>query len=82
MSEPTKIDTGGPAFPCPATGQREGDTSLTIRDWFASQPMNEQEFSMLRDAYFSTPREADAVSVQTLRYFHADRMIAARKESP
>lgn len=81
----TKND-GGPAFPRPFSsldGNPEHGVSveqngMTLRDWFAGMPLNEQEITLLRCAYESDHPEATPYTLSCLRYFHADRMLTER----
>lgn len=87
----SKINDGGPAFPASVSmiGDREGSAvmdsvnrglgGMSLRDWFAGQALTDQQMSMLADAYCAK-MGGNTVSPQTLRYFHADAMLAARAE--
>lgn len=82
MSSEKKIDDGGPAFPCEG-GSNSGlhpDPGMSIRDWFSGQALTDEQMRMLEDQWRAAKQNwADPVSPQTLRYFHADAMLAARK---
>ena len=78
MSDPQKIDDGGPAFP--DDGQKDYNGGLSKRDWFAGQAMaalvaagarpDGQDVLQCRDT-----SEVAAVAVQ-----YADATIAALKD--
>lgn len=63
----SKIDDGGPTF------------HGSLRDWFAGRPLTDNELWAIKLAYFAANPDKDRASLQTLRYFHADAMLAARK---
>jgi len=48
---------------------------LSKREYFAAMPLTETELSMLKAAYDSQTQEK-SYTLQSLRFFHADRMIA------
>ena len=52
--------------------------SRVLRDWFAGQALTEKEIALLIDQYMANHPKEDRVSLQTLRYFHGDQMLAAR----
>jgi hypothetical protein len=81
MSEQTKIDDGGPAFPQPNhivdtdRGREEArgwmqDSGMTLRDWFAGQA--------LAGLLASSENNMPFYVVAPLAYRHADAMLKAR----
>lgn len=72
------IEDGGPAFP---SGTMIG-RGMSLRDWFAGQPLTEPELTCLRQQYFHQTKGVDVVSLHTLRYFHADQMLKKREVEP
>lgn len=70
-------DTGGPAFPMPASEHSQGghfeQYGMTLRDWFAGQAIR----ARWGDGKAMTPEEAAAMAYQL-----ADAMLAARKDTP
>jgi len=66
------INTGGPAFPCPAGCGR--DTGMTLRDYFAAKAMQ---------AAATNPAGADGFTFEQRAewaYAQADAMLRAREE--
>jgi len=82
---------GGPAFPSltelssqssnsPCDYRAYGEGGMSLRDWFSAQPLNETELQLLRTAYWAVYPEKEAVSLQALRFFHADKMLSERNK--
>ena len=74
----TKIDDGGPAFPCivqvedNSGSHYEEHYGLTMRDWFAGQVL---VGILSGDQRFFSPSE-----LATISYWAADAMLAARNK--
>jgi len=74
----TKIDDGGPAFPCNVQvednsgSHYEEHYGLTMRDWFAGQVL---VGILSGDQRFFSPSE-----LATISYWAADAMLAARNK--
>lgn len=84
----SKIDDGGTFFPQTQWGRtqdgrvaQETIGGVSLRDHFAGQPLTAQEYDCLVAAYFALHPEHQNVSVHTIRYFHADRMIAEKRRT-
>lgn len=81
MSEETKIDDGGPAFPrFVPEGHYNGSVhaeGMTLRDWFAGQALIGAYHAWMADC-----RNADssAAGMATECYLIADAMLKARKQ--
>ena len=73
MSDETKTDDGGPAFPCPNDANVNGDTGMSLRDYFAAKAM---QGILAGDA--GCDLENDEVASDA--YLMADAMLAARKQ--
>lgn len=79
------IDDGGPAFPHSvrsfelSQSKTASFDGMSLRDWFASMALNEQEIELLRLQYEAAHPHLELYSFQSLRYFHADAMLAARQ---
>lgn len=65
---------GGPAFPS-VPNDTDG---MSLRDYFAGQALTPGEYALLRDAYFAEHPGTETVSLQTLRYYHAQQMLRAK----
>jgi hypothetical protein len=74
----TPINDGGPAFPCPATGRAEGDTSMTLRDYFAAKAMQ----GFISNAPTANADILTLIEMPAICYHIADCMIAARTKQP
>lgn len=74
----TKIDDGGPAFPCDVQVEDNSGShyeeryGLTMRDWFAGQVL---VGILSGDQRFFSPSE-----LATISYWAADAMLAARNK--
>lgn len=89
MSKPRD---GGPAFPQPL-GAFDRPAGMSLRDWFAtfaSEPSDEAvKFEAERDRLANPhgdtykPRRREVSEIRaSLRYRHADAMLAAREQEP
>ena len=82
MSEPTKIDDGGPAYPNTVSalewkfGDPKAFAGMSLRDYFAGMAM---QGMLAHDD--SPPNEADARLWANVAYTIADAMIAERKKA-
>lgn len=98
MSEQTKIDDGGPAYPVAENHKVADDLpwtcGLSIRDWFAGHVTNDEADGLIG------PTVADAAkflgirseeyqyerhypqAIAKAKYTFADAMLAARKAAP
>lgn len=78
----TKIDDGGPAFPCETYGLKNGKETtiptngMTLRDWFAGQALAGLIAATVKDCGVD-PSEDE---IAGWAYYQAERMLAARKE--
>jgi hypothetical protein len=83
----TKINDGGPAFPCPDDYNQDGDPvygpknlhGMTLRDWFAGQALDGYlaSWSDESDGNFFEPNH-----VAKSMYAFADAMLEAREVKP
>jgi hypothetical protein len=83
----TKIDDGGPAFPCETYGLRNGKETtiptngMTLRDYaivhFIAALMQREDFDIETGKLMSVE---SAISPRLLATEQADAMLAARKE--
>ena len=81
MTDAAKIDDGGPVFPCEG-GEFSGlhpDPGMSLRDYFAAMPLSDYEIEMLRAQYEHARPGLEKYNIQDLRWFHASRMLAARR---
>ena len=69
----SKIETGGPAFPCDPTTYTEAK-GMTLRDYFAAKAM--QAFI---SGYVSIQQDMDSNEFCEASYEWADAMLEARK---
>jgi len=92
----TKIDDGGPAFPCPDDYAQDGGPlygprniqGMTLRDWFAGQalagllsdPCGATREQCLKHGVDPDSKTAQAQIYATVAYAYSDAMIAAKKE--
>lgn len=93
MTETTKLNDGGPAFPAPARFDTEADswdcdphfTGMTLRDYFAARAMPmaverlRHNYTIDMDDWYWTDDDFDAVADHSYRL--ADAMLRARQEN-
>ncbi len=75
-----KIYDGGPAFPCPATGRLSGDTSVSVRDFFAAKAMQ----GMLSNPALKRANWGEGEFIDSVvgdAWMAADAMLAERAKS-
>lgn len=70
---------GGSVFP-KAVGDVGG---MSLRDWFASMPLNDVEIKCVQLQYEAAhPEGKFTYTLAEARFFHADLMIAQREKQP
>jgi hypothetical protein len=77
----SKIEDGGPAFPCAEHGIHQAENGMSLRDWFAGMALQ----GML--AFPEDEATSESFAQITKRfsegaYVYADAMLAARKAKP
>ena len=70
MSDETKRDDGGPAFPMSGDPECDFDRGMSLRDWFAGMAMQ---------GILSDPNTQNIDVVSAVAYQMADNMLHARK---
>jgi hypothetical protein len=76
----TKIENGGPAFPCSASEtatipSSNGQTGMDLRDWFAGQALAGLALAMcIAKAELLAPEQTSVIAYQL-----ADQMLKARE---
>jgi hypothetical protein len=73
MSESSKIQDGGQAFPSPFTGH---DSGMSLRDYFAAQALTGIQVGCVEMAKMG--KKADHDQQATAAYLLADAMLKAR----
>ncbi len=77
----SKKPDGGPAFHCPATGRQNGDSSMSLRDWFAGQALvGNLAYSWHNPMSGNFQENCSVENLAAVCYGIADAMLAERNK--